>query len=571
MSASWSRPSQMPSAIFDPRIVGQNMFDNLIASRGGMTICNVRRGRDTAFIGPHSYNKVLYDMSYAAPCLYMLSSCMQPSAYSRLCPPSTGIMSPNSSSIFLPTEIYGSIVAYAATHDDAMALTGTCKLLAKLRRSRVVATEFFANQALGASLPVAAAVLSAPRALWDAVVRAVLAALPLPTTTTSTGITTPTTNPTTPPSTITATRALLRAIRGDASLPVVEALLRAGASPTLEECDDGFCTDECKSEILDKTNHEHPNAIFVAARAKRLDVIDAMIAHMGLDAAECMDLGNMWGETALMWSGDAATAEGLLARGADVNAMSDLGTTALIEAARKGLLDVVETLLEKGADKDEVNDDGHSAVNAAVEGGHMDVVACLLRAGAAPGDAVAFAQTDEVLTALLDVHGLSATAPMAEFMDMTPLMYAASRHKVSFMDILCSRGARIYAIGPRGETALMHAVGFKGGADFEATIDFILARAPPDFINERDTLGETALHHAASLGAYDAVVALLARGADPLIADASGVVTPREAALSNARAHAESPSSRDIPRADVERIANEYARVVAALDSAARV
>ena len=47
---------------------------------------------------------------------------------------------------------------------------------------------------------------------------------------------------------------------------------------------------------------------------------------------------------------DASTAKMLLDRGADPNATSSIGNSALIYAAEKGNMDIMEMLIEKGAD-----------------------------------------------------------------------------------------------------------------------------------------------------------------------------------------------------------------------------
>lgn len=81
--------------------------------------------------------------------------------------------------------------------------------------------------------------------------------------------------------------------------------------------------------------------------------------------------------------GNADTVKALLsASGADVNATDELGSTALMEAARYGHDDVVRSLLEAGADIKARDREGKTALMLAVTGGHDDVVKVLKQAGA---------------------------------------------------------------------------------------------------------------------------------------------------------------------------------------------
>ncbi|MFZ1964447.1 MAG: ankyrin repeat domain-containing protein [Roseiarcus sp.] len=80
--------------------------------------------------------------------------------------------------------------------------------------------------------------------------------------------------------------------------------------------------------------------------------------------------------------GDAAAAQALLAKGADVNAKMSDGTTALIEASTFGHLNVVQALLAKEADVNAKMSNGATALMLASVGGHLDMVQALLAAGA---------------------------------------------------------------------------------------------------------------------------------------------------------------------------------------------
>jgi len=64
----------------------------------------------------------------------------------------------------------------------------------------------------------------------------------------------------------------------------------------------------------------------------------------------------------------------LIASGARVNAIGDIGSTALHYAAMRGRLDVLEKLLALGADPAIQNEFGETPVDVAQNGGHAKIV-----------------------------------------------------------------------------------------------------------------------------------------------------------------------------------------------------
>ena len=80
--------------------------------------------------------------------------------------------------------------------------------------------------------------------------------------------------------------------------------------------------------------------------------------------------------------GDAAAVQALLAKGADVNAKTRGGGTALFAASQNGHLDVVQALLANGADVNIKDSNGRTALDAAER--HADVRALLMQAGGKP-------------------------------------------------------------------------------------------------------------------------------------------------------------------------------------------
>jgi hypothetical protein len=76
--------------------------------------------------------------------------------------------------------------------------------------------------------------------------------------------------------------------------------------------------------------------------------------------------------------------EGLLREGVDVNARDSEGYTALMRAAQKGHIEIVERLLrrQEGTDVDVQDFEGFTALMRAIERGYLDIVPKLLQAGA---------------------------------------------------------------------------------------------------------------------------------------------------------------------------------------------
>ncbi len=182
-------------------------------------------------------------------------------------------------------------------------------------------------------------------------------------------------------------------------------------------------------------------------------------------------------------SGDATRVAALLAEGADADATSPDGTTALHWAARAASAETVERLIEAGADSAIANRYGITPLALAAESGEPAVVGALIEAGADPNTAT----------------------PAGE----TVLMVAARTGRVPVLDQLLSAGATVDATESwRGQTALMWAA-----AENNADAVSRLLAAGAD-IEARSSSGLTPLLFAVREGQIDATRALLAGGAD---------------------------------------------------------
>ncbi|MEE8277207.1 MAG: ankyrin repeat domain-containing protein, partial [Thermoanaerobaculia bacterium] len=82
--------------------------------------------------------------------------------------------------------------------------------------------------------------------------------------------------------------------------------------------------------------------------------------------------------------GHRGSARRLLAAGADVNVVSELGWTPLMWAAREGRTALVGHLVAAGAEIDLATKAGRTALAQAAAQGHAEVVQQLLEAGARP-------------------------------------------------------------------------------------------------------------------------------------------------------------------------------------------
>ncbi|MCU1263970.1 MAG: ankyrin repeat-containing protein [Acidobacteria bacterium] len=117
-------------------------------------------------------------------------------------------------------------------------------------------------------------------------------------------------------------------------------------------------------------------------------------------------------------AGKTETAKLLIARGADINAKTKLGRTALTWASWRGMTDTVKALLTSGAEVNARDVRGGTPLNFAVDKGRIQTVTVLLDAGANPN----FHHAETGQTALID---------------------AVVHHHVEIVRILLARGARV--------------------------------------------------------------------------------------------------------------------------------
>jgi ankyrin repeat protein len=245
------------------------------------------------------------------------------------------------------------------------------------------------------------------------------------------------------------------------------------------------------------------------------------------------------GATALMWAAaDLAKVRLLVERGADVNVVSESGRTALLLAAlsdRSG--PIVRLLLTHGANAQVVDSTGMTTLHAATFGNDSDSIAQLVAAGVnvSPGDAqgstaLMNAASEGNLAAVklllkkgADVNAVSAppanrvkngTIALGSF---TPLVLASALGPLDVVKTLIAAGADVNAKEARGMTPLMYAIATDHG-DTEIVKTLVAHGAN---LETKTLDGETAADWAHKSGSTP-VVALLDRAG----ARATAPVTP---------------------------------------------
>ena len=244
-------------------------------------------------------------------------------------------------------------------------------------------------------------------------------------------------------------------------------------------------------------------------------------------------------------AGDREAVRTLAANRAAVNAPDPDGTTPLHWAVRADDLDTIQVLLRAGADAKASNRYGITPLSLAAINGNAKVIDLLLKAGADPKSSVSHGQTvlmtaartgNPAAVALLIERGANVNARESQLGE-TALMWAAAENHPEAVRLLVQHGADVNArssapafpkdrfglegvltILPRGNwTPLMYAA--REGAT-EAARALVDLRADIDAV---DPDGTTALVRAIVNAHYDTAGVLIDGGADPNIADTTGM------------------------------------------------
>jgi uncharacterized protein len=373
----------------------------------------------------------------------------------------------------------------------------------------------------------------------------------------------------------------------NASAPMVDRLLAAGANPNVAS-----------------VGGESP--LLVAARAGNAAVVTSLLAKGAqVDASEPVR-----GQTALMWAAANRRAEvvrALIQGGASIHARStivpreyqtgsryvayddvrfvvkvdDGGFTPLLFAARSGDAPTADLLLAAGAKLDEPAPSGASPLVIAAHSGNRDVALLLLERGAEPNAAgagytalhAAVLRGDLKVVEALVARGAKVDAPLergtpvrrysqdyafsADLIGATPFWLAARYGDLPLMRALAESGAHTRFIMADGSNALIAAVaassGFGSGDRRERYLTPVEIAARVEADEERVTLeaaqlalalgseinhvnrnGDSALHLAAGQGLVTVVQFLAEHGAALDVKNKRGL-TPLGLALQRPR------------------------------------
>ena len=295
------------------------------------------------------------------------------------------------------------------------------------------------------------------------------------------------------------------------SLPMVQKLVAAKANPN----------------ALAQTGE---TAFLNCVRSGNVDAVRLL-----LEARADVNLPEKWrGQTPLMWAvaeKHAVVAKALIDRGADVNAKSKGGFTALQFAAQQGDLDSAKLLLAAGANVNDADpEDGMTALLTAIGSGHASLAAFLMDNGADANtvnkqgvSALHFASTrrnmNELTKTLLAKGANPNVRQKRDPVGATPFYLAAGAGNVAAMRALVAGGADAKISTNDNTTAVMVAAGVgryeSRSEEFDKNaleaIQYALEQGVD--INARGENAWTALHGAAYTGADNIAEYLISKGA----------------------------------------------------------
>lgn len=219
--------------------------------------------------------------------------------------------------------------------------------------------------------------------------------------------------------------------------------------------------------------------------------------------------------------------ERILADGADVNVVNQMGQTAMHWAVERGRVEVLRSLIKRGARVDAKDGSGRTPLHQAAEHGHAELASILLDSGAdvaaqdrsrytslhmlasgrqfwdSPDEKPGDDKRDYVATAkvLLD-HGAAVGAKGSQ--GKTPLHLASQYGDKEFASLFLSRGADVNAVDESGATPLHaaasgRALWMTGGAGskhkpvlYGEIAELLISKGAT--VDATDTIGDTPLH-----------------------------------------------------------------------------
>ncbi len=231
---------------------------------------------------------------------------------------------------------------------------------------------------------------------------------------------------------------------------------------------------------------------------------------------------------------DVGEVERLIEAGADFNALSFTGISALIHAIRRGHIAVAELLIEKGVNPDAACDLGKTALIFAIEEGHVGIAELLTNRGANINHATRSGST-ALIVAIQRGHFGFAKLLIEKGADVNqvrkagrhPLLAATSGASPPwFVELLIANGSNVNYADKYGCTALMNAASKRS----VEVVRFLLRNGAN--VDQTNLVGETALIQSTESGYTEIVRLLIVSGSNVNIAGDAGV-TPLIHAISN--------------------------------------
>ncbi|HVK16359.1 MAG TPA: ankyrin repeat domain-containing protein [Fimbriiglobus sp.] len=220
-------------------------------------------------------------------------------------------------------------------------------------------------------------------------------------------------------------------------------------------------------------------------------------------------------------SGDVEVVRALLDAGADIRYVLPHNYTVMIDAMHgrsieddEQLIPLLRLLVERGADLNAISSYGESALRVAYRVGRFDAVGLLLDSGADPAQlewsplhrAVALGSAEDVRAQIEAGADLSSR----DWWERTPWLLSLQTGDIAKAEALLAAGATLTDRGRCGKTPLIYPVGSRQ----PAMVKWLLDRGVDP--NETDDFGGTALIEAAGDGVTECVRLLLEAGADAL-------------------------------------------------------